>query len=465
MRRKNLQLFLLATGLGLGAASAGLAADHDTALGSGGEVYMVRTGTYASLFPGKKDYPRDNAVLALDVQKPGAPLQRILVPGTGGTEIETTPSVVFEDDSQTVFLLWGSAINIHPILELAGFDGTQWSKAIDVVGNPFAFKTSPQFAITRDSYEAEGAGPDDPAVTRHRTILHLIWQEENAASQLQTFYTPLVINDGVYIGSNPVYNLDDNLPDRTAAAAGDVSSSLVRAPVVQSGRDDRTVVITHTSSVTGQLVTLEVDVLPEQLSHLADGARSHIIDLGARLFPQDLPTLAEKCRSHIIDLGNAFHPEVIQSIAEQVKAQILAGDPAGLLSLAEAARSHIIDLGAKLSRRGLRSVNGADATAKIVEIDDVSDLPASGQGNEGANFLQFRVISALPVPAGGSGTAVRVFVSQTGENLIVSWALPDRVVYRNSRDAGWSDLKELHFSDTLNLAKAYDILDQKVRGR
>lgn len=464
MRRMSLQIFLLATGLGLCFAPAGLAADHETALGSGGEVYMVRTGTYGTLFPEKRDYPRDNAVLALDIQKPDAPLQRLLVPGTGGAESEIMPSVVFEDDSQTVFLLWGSVINIHPILELAGFDGTQWSKTIDVVGNPFAFKTSPQFAITRDSYEE--AGPDDSTVTRHRTILHLIWQEENAASQLQTFYTPLVMKDGVHIGSNPVYNLDDNLPESATAISAvsvDVSGALVRAPVVQNGRDDRTVVITHTSA-TGQLVTLEVDVLPEQLGRLAEGARSHIIDLGARLFPQDLPTLAEKCRSHIIDLGAAFHPEVIQSIADQVKAQILAGDPAGLLSLAEAARSHIIDLGAKLSRRGLRSVNGADATAKIVEIDDPADQSPSGPVNAGASLLQFRVISAFPVPAGAPG-AVRIFTSQTGENLIVSWAQTDRVVYRNSRNSGWSDLKEIRFSDSLNLDKAYNILDQKVRNR
>ncbi len=461
MRRKNLQTVLLAAGLGLCFAFAGLAADHETALGSGGEIYMVRTGTYGSLFPGKKDFPRDSAVLALDIQKPGAALQRILVPGTSGTEIEMTPSVVFEDDSQTVFLLWGSAINFHPTLELAGFDGIRWSKTIDVVGNPFASKTSPQFAITRDSYEEPGASADDPAVTHHQTILHLIWQEENAGGQLQTFYSPIIINDGVYIGLNPVYNLDDNLPDRSAVVSTDVPSALVRAPVVQSGRDDRTVVITHVSASTGQLVTLEVDVLPAQLSQLADGMRSHIIDLGARLFPQDLPTLAEKCRSHIIDLGRAFHPEVIQPIADQVKAQILAGDPdAGLQSMADAVRSHIIDLGAKLSRRGLRSVN-PDA-AKIVEIGDTSDSVTPGA--ERASLLQFRVTSTLPVPTGGTGT-VRIFVSQTGENLIVSWAQADRVVYRNSQGSGWSDPKELRFSDSLNLAKAYDILDQKVRNR
>ncbi len=49
-------------------------------------------------------------------------------------------------------------------------------------------------------------------MAHYRTTLHLIWQEQNAASQLETFYSPIVINDGAYIGWNPIYNLDDFLP-------------------------------------------------------------------------------------------------------------------------------------------------------------------------------------------------------------------------------------------------------------
>jgi hypothetical protein len=460
--RKTCAIHTLALGLGLLAASAALAAGREAALGTDGEVYAVRTGAYKELFPGGKDFDRDNKVVALDVTKPGDSPQRILVPGTGGPEVENSPSVLFEDDSQTVFLLWESEMNIHPSLKLAAFDGTSWSKPIEVMGNPFALKSSPQFTITRDAYEVSGA--DQLSLTRHRTILHLVWQEENAAGAVETFYSPILILDGAYIGWNPIYNLDEYLQDRvTAATDAQVQPSLARAPLIQSGRDERTIVIGYASAALGKLVTVEIDVLPEQLVQLAEAARMHIVDLGQQLFPSDLPNLAEKARMHIVDLGHAFRPEVVSSIADQVKALILAGNVDSLQALAEKARMHIVDLGAQLSGRGLRGNNGADATAKIVQFADEPN-PSDPLDTSRFYLLQFRIVSNLTAPRVGSGT-VRLFVSPTGEDMIASWALTDRVVYRINRDGGWSDPKELRFSDNLSLAKAYDILDQRVRNR
>lgn len=461
--RKTRAIYALALGLGVLGSAAGLAAGHETALGSDGEVYAVRTGAYKDLFPGGKDFDRDNRVVALEITKPGAAAQRILVPGTGGSEVENSPSVLFEDDSQTVFLLWESEMNIHPSLKLAAFDGSAWSKPIEVMGNPFALKSSPQFTITRDSYEV--AGSDNLSATRHRTLLHLIWQEQGATGAVETFYSPIVILDGVYIGWTPVYNLEDYLQDRvTTASDAQVQPALARAPLVQSGRDERTIVVGFASTRLGKLVTVEIDVLPEQLIQLAEGARAHIVDLGRALYPNDLPNLAEKARAHIVDLGRAFRPEVVSSIADQVKTLILAGGTESLQALGEKARAHIVDLGAQLSDRGLRSVNGADATAKIVRLDEGGQEPPTPLAPTDTPLLQFRTVSSLPTPVVGQG-AVRLFMSQTGDNVIVSWALPDRVAYRVSKEDGWSDSKELRFSDNLNLAKAYDILDQRVRNR
>ena len=465
--RKTRAIYALALGLGVLGSAAGLAAGHETALGSDGEIYTVRTGTYKELFPGGKDFDRENRVVALELTKPGTALQRILVPGTGGPEAESSPSVLFEDDSQTAFLLWESTTNFHPSLKLAGFDGNAWSKPIEVIGgNTFAFKSTPQFTITRDSYEATGS--DHLSVTRHRTVLHLIWQEETSADAIETFYSPILILDGAYIGWNPVYNLDDYLKDRVAGATTiesipAVQSTLTRVALIQGGRDERTVVVAYTSAALGRLVTVEIDVLPEQLVQLAEAARSHIVDLGRELYPGDLANLAEKARSHIVDLGRAFRPEVINSIADHVKTLILAGDAGSLQALGEKARSHIVDLGAQLSGRGLRGNNGADATAKIVRLDENQEPPVPLTPSD-TPLLQFRTVSNLPAPGVGQGD-VRLFVSQTGENVIVSWALADRVAYRISRDDGWSDSKELRFSDNLNLGKAYDILDQRVRNR
>jgi hypothetical protein len=462
---RTLQILVWTFGLGLAAASAALAVGHETALGSDGTVYQVRAGVYSDLFPGGRVTDRSNSVIALDVMKPGAAPQRILAPDSSGSDADSSPSVVFEDDSQTVFLLWESAINIHPVLKLAAFDGSQWSNAITVTGNPFAAKTAPQFTITRDSYEmTDDAGS---SAARHRTILHLIWQEQGAGDQLQTFYTPIIINDGVYIGWNPVYNLDDFLPALPPAfgAPADVQTTLLGAPFIQGGRDERTIVVAYTSPSRGQLATVEVDVLPEQLLQLADKARSHIIDIGRTYYPQDLPTLAEQARSHIIDIGVAFHSEIGQSIGDQVKAEILSATVGDLPSLAEQARSHIIDIGAKLSGRGLRSPSGDDPLTRIVEVDGTPGSAAPPDATQSPyHLLQIRAAGTWPAPRVGPGT-VRLFVSQTGEDMIVSWAQADRVLYRNSQAGGWSDPRTLLFSDSLDINKSYDILDQRIRHR
>jgi hypothetical protein len=466
MKKNALHLLLWTLGLGLTAASSAFAVGHDVALGSDGTIYQVRAGLYGDLFPNGNAAAPANPVIALDVTKPDGTTQRLLEPDSAGTQIESSPSVVFEDDSQTVFLLWESAINVHPVLELTGFDGTNWSQAITIVGNPFAAKTASQFTITRDSYTLPDASGNP--VLRHRTILHLIWQEEGAGNLLETFYSPIIINDGAYIGWNPVYNLDDFLPPASptaSVAAAAIQPSLLAAPLVQSGRDARTVVISYTSPVLAQLAAIEVDVLPEQLMQLSDDARSHIIDIGIASYPSDLPGLADKARSHIIDIGVAFHPEVAQAIADQVQAQILADTSGNLLTLADAARSHIIDIGATLADRGLQSTSANTALTQMIEVDNTPDPTQPPDATQAPYHLfQIRVPSILPAPRVGPGP-VQMFVSQTGGDITVSWAQSDRLLYRNSQTGGWSDPLTLLFSSSMDINAAYSILDQRIHHR
>src|SRR3954453_11082395 len=106
------RILLGALALGALAAASAHADSRDLALGSDGTVYQVRADTYGNLFPGGKDTSPANQVVALDVTPPGGATQRQLVPGTSGPDSESLPSVVFADDSQTVFLLWETELNI-----------------------------------------------------------------------------------------------------------------------------------------------------------------------------------------------------------------------------------------------------------------------------------------------------------------------------------------------------------------
>jgi hypothetical protein len=464
MSKNHWVLVLGMIGLGLAAPAPGLAASHDSALGAGGEVYQVKSGKYGDLFPGSQGTAPGTPVLAIDVTRPGAAPQRVLIPDTLDSAAESSASLLYEDDSRTVYVVWESQEGIHPILRLAGFDGTNWSTPISVVGNPFAPKTSPQFAITRESFEDTAA--DDSPVVKHRNTLHLIWQEEGAnPGALETFYTPVVFVDGIYTGTNPVYSLSDFLPD---GAAGDIQPALLRSPTIQAGQDQRTVVVAFASLAKGRLATVEIDVLPEELSRLSEKARSHIIEIGRSLYPADLPGLAEKARSHIIEIGVAFHPELASTLADQVRATILANDAGDLVQLAEKARSHIIEIGAKLSGRGLRNPK-EQANTQIVQVDDPVDIsravaPTPKPMEAAAYLIQVRVASSRPVPRVGPGS-VALFVSEAGDDVLVSWAQVDKVLYRLSTDSSWTEPRELRFSPSLDIEKAYDILGQRVRNR
>jgi hypothetical protein len=428
-------------------------------LGSNGELYIARAGNYGSLFPkGSPGYDpaiaADHSVLALDIIPAGKPMQRVLVPGTGGTEVENSPSLIFEDTSETLFLVWESRINgIFPVLMLGGLDGSQWLQPVQVNGNPMSDKTSPQIAVTHDSYQL----PESTEI-QQRTVIHLLWGEENGAGAYETFYAPVILGNGSFIGKTPIYRLNDFDTARVSVGVPPINSALLHALRIQPGRDGQTVVAAFVSPATQRIVSLEIDVLPAQLGMLADDARAHIVDIGRRLsFPAKLQQIADGARAHIIDIGRAFQPEIAASLANQVRDQILAsGGMQNLTLVADAARAHIIDIGAKLSGRGLRSLNAESTTLETAEIAaESSTAPAL------TNLIQFRLASNRPAPQVGQGP-ISLFASGTGEDLLVAWAQAERVLYVTSKGNEWNAVREILLTDSVDLQRAYAILAQRL---
>jgi hypothetical protein len=441
-------------------AAPAIAQDGTAALGASGEVYLAKAGTYKELFPKEHATDPGNPVLAVDLIRPGVAPQRLLVPYTTGSDIETSPAVLFEDDSNTLFLVWASRINyVSSVLMLASFDGAHWGPPIQITGNPFSSKSSPQLAINRDTFLVND-GSGNP-VTRRRTIVHIVWEEPNPAGNgnADILYTPVILDEGTYLGWAPVYNLSDLVGRQSSGSSFAPPDTLLQTPVLQSGRDARTLLVGFSSAETRTLSVVEIDVLPEELSQLAEGARANIIDIGRALYPSDRSSMAEKSRDFIIARGTAFHDDVIRYIADQVRDQITADRGSDLTTLAEGARANIIDIGARLSGRGLRDRNGdAKSIIERIESADPATNPAP------AHLLHFRVASSRPVPAMGAN-GLRVFLSDTGEDALVAWTDTGRILYRLSQDAGWSEQRQIKLSDSLDAAHAYEILKQRVRSR
>lgn len=451
----------LTLGLGLAPLCDAAASQGVATLGSEGEIYIVRAGSYGELFANSSRYDRKTPVLALDIVRPDAPVERLLVPDTENDAVESMPSLLFEETTGTAFLVWESRINYHPILMLSGYDGKTWSKPIVIVSNPFADKTSPDVAITHDTYEE--TGQDGKPALHHRTILHVIWSEESGAGLRETFYTPVIFEDGVFVGLHGVVNLNQVGALAMSTSASTVPAGLVTSPRIESGRDGSTVVAAFASEVSQQLVSLEIDVLPTQLARLADDARAYIIDLGAKSSApgRDIKAIAADARAYIIDLGarRGFQPEVARSIGDLVRDHIAGGEApepgkGDFKVIADKARAYIIDLGAKLSGRGLRTASSS--APSNVEFDGGSEEGAS-------HFIQFRLAARLPLPETGT-EQVEMFLSETGQDLIVSWTEGNRLRYRQSQGDAWSEIREFRLGGGLDLAQAYQILSRKVRG-
>lgn len=454
--RRILRLLPLFVVCGLAAAPLWASAQQDAVLGANGEVYSAKEGTYGELFPAGKDVDPSYPVLALEITQPDGARQRLLVDGTEGPGQDNLPFLVYEESSRTVFLLWETRFNgVHPMLMLAGYSGS-WMAPVEIVGNPFAAKTSPQLAITRDTVEQTGS--DGAPVTLRRTVLHLVWGEETSDGTVEAFYMPVVLDDGVLTGHNTVFRLGDF--DKSDVAAGEVSPELEQALAITRGRDERTVVAAFSSTRSHRLVTVEIDALPAQLSRLADEARMHIIEIGAKhSYPAGYKQVADLARMHIIEIGvKGYQSEVAQAMAQQVSTLILENKGGDALSvIADRARMHIIEIGARLSDRGLRS----SASASTVQIKEVA-----GQGTQDGpaaplHLLGFRLAATWPAPETG-GQPVRYFPARSGRDLLVAWADQGKVKYRETQDGEWNAVKEIALSSSVDVERAYQILEERM---
>lgn len=433
---------------------------QNAVLGADGEVYIAKAGTYGELFPGgREEIDAATPVLALEVTHPDGSLERLLVEGTDTPDQEHLPFLLYEESSRTVFLLWETQRNsIHPILILSGYDGS-WIDPVEIIGDPFAPKASPQFAITHETVQV--AGTDGAPATRHQTVLHIVWGEELANDSIEAYYAPVIFDDGVRVEHGRVFKLSDF--DQGADASTDFSPGIRQALAIGRGRDERTVVVAFPSQRSKRLVTLEIDVLPAQLGRLADEARMHIVDLGAKhSWPAGYKKVADLARMHIVDLGaKGFQAEVVQAMAQQVSDLILKNQGADKIEvIADRARMHIVDLGAKLSDRGLRT--GASAsTVQIQEISEEGSSKATPSTPPALQLLNFRLGSSWPAPAVDS-TDVRLFPARSGSALLIAWPDNGKIQYQETQEGGWSRVKEMALTPALDLNRAYHILEDRM---
>ena len=468
MRARTSLTALLALSLGtiggIGMAGAARAAAPQAALGDSGDVYFVQAGVYGDLFPGGTDTDPGNAVLAMDIVRQNQTTQRVLVPGTEGPDVESNPYELYETTSGSLFLVWQTQVGtIHPVLNLSSFKAGAWSDPIQITGNPFAQKSSPQFAITRDTYEVQDPN-DGTYSTVHRTILHLIWWEEAAKGGGNVLYAPILLLDGTYVGSYQVFNLNGFLANQTLSGATGAAAELFRAARIQAGSSSRSVVVGLADTASQRLVTMEISMLPGGLVSISDDVRAHIIETGSKFLPKNLNGLANDAHDALLNTSVRLHPGVLSYLADQVRAHIIetgVNSPSQLTSLGADVRAHIIETGATMVGSRIDDFGAKADSNTFASIIQQINVP----GNTGPEHMfQVNIDSSRPVPRTGSAPN-SIFVSMDGSDAIVSWDLATEVRYRESTAQGWGAIQSLTLDSTMDLDRAHAILDQHVRDR
>ncbi|HVS02273.1 MAG TPA: hypothetical protein VMT16_05845 [Thermoanaerobaculia bacterium] len=452
MRARCLLLVLL---LGTVAAAAH-AAGQRAVLGSDGEVYVVQSGELGQLFTDVPEEMVGNVALVLDVRRPGVPLQRLLVPGTENAASEESPALALNKRANTVYLVWAARQGIHSMLHLASWGPEGWSETLELSGDPFSQKSHPQLEVTIDDHAVAGA--EGQAELQERTILHLLWWDEGVAGE-RALYTPLVADQGRPVASNPVFELAALLPEASEPPLRLPAPGLYRVPALRPGGDGRSLAMAFSDVVDGRLAGLEVQVLPADVMEIAERARPTIIEIGLRTGTWDLASLATEVRAEVsADGARRLQRPIAEFLGGEAAAVILAAapgtDPA---ELADEARQRIIERGFSL---GSPLDLGERARPTIIEIG-----LRSADGAELPQALMFRVASLRPTPFHPTQRPLQVFVSPSGEDVIVAWSAFEAVRYVESLGDGWSEMRTVETHETFTHGDAFAVLARRVGGR
>lgn len=446
-------------------------ASQEIAIGSEGEIYRVQLGTYGELFPpgsaGSGLADGESQALALEIVRDLEGRQRLLVPGTETADFEDSASVLYEDGTRTLFVLWQTRVNtVHWQLNLIGLRDGAWTEPVEISGNPFGWKGSPQLQVTRDSFVTEL--PDETLRRWHRTVAHLIWLEEGSHGQY-LLYSPIVFIDGVYIGWNPVYPVRDLGLSSADAGIGLYNSLLAAEPRIEPGRNAQSVVLAFVDDFSGEVLTASIEVLPGEIAHLADRVRAQIIDVGRTRDPQGIQSLSDKVRAQIIDVGREIgvHPAVASYLAKDVEGLLESlSSNDDFTMLADRVRAQIIDVGSRLTGRGVDRSRLADKV-QVVDLP-TGDFPMAGGVDLGmsgaaASVIAIERLSVHSAPATGMSPH-EVYLSRSGRDLLVAWRQEDTMRYRESRGDGWSAVRTLDLGEDLDPRLALEALSARADG-
>ena len=459
---------LLALLLGTGALHATGSAP---VLGKSGDIYQVTVGTYGELFPDGTEATEDAEVLRLEARRGSGTVEHHLVPGSETDDSDKTPSLSFDASTGQLYVVWSSnSDSTLTRINLASFDGSEWSDTIEVSGNIFSTKSAPRVAVTHDRFELAGGTSGESST---RTVLHVVWSEETADGE-KAMYAPVVLIDGELASTwRRVHRLNDYVSQELIDEPfdGEVPANLLKAPSVDAASEANAVVVGFADSDSGAFVQLELSTPAVELAELADSLADHLnsTDLCEKIENEEenaLTSVAEAARIHVVLVGRRIRSRALAPLASDAKQMLIERAESlcaegGLTSVTSAARIHVVLVGAR-SQEGdlLEETTGGDGHVLLAAAQPVGDDYVQ-------HLARLQVKSERAAPTIGDGQP-KIFVSPNGTGAVVVWEGETSMTYVEtvsgaSTDAGWSETFSLQIGDDLSRSEAYSILRERAR--
>ena len=261
MRDRLVRLLPAAPALALAAVLVlvtGTALAGSAVLTKSGTLYEVYPATYGQVSGDATAMNAGLPVLALRTTPSGGTPTVQVVEGTLDSDVEGSESIEFEEETQTVFLVYTKEQSLFKGVIVSLLRDGAWSAQLLLPTSGFTLGMNPKMVLTRQQYI--DASPDDPAqtVTKWRSIISVTWWEEGSLSQAK--YSALFIEDGA-LNRDAIssYNLND-----LAGAAGPTSEvgldpSSYSFPAVQRGYSgDGSVLISFADLATQRQTVLSI---------------------------------------------------------------------------------------------------------------------------------------------------------------------------------------------------------------
>jgi hypothetical protein len=191
------RLLRFAPALALAAAilfAAPTASAASAVLSKAGTLYEVYATTYGQVVGDAAGRDAGVPVLALRTTPSGAALAVQIVDGTLDSDVEGSESIEFEEESQTVFLVFTKEQSLFRGVNVALLRDGQWSIQLLLPTSGFTLAMNPKMSLTRQKYVDASAEDAAQAVEKWRSIVSVVWWEEGSLSQAR--YSALFVEDG-----------------------------------------------------------------------------------------------------------------------------------------------------------------------------------------------------------------------------------------------------------------------------